>query len=577
MKKTYRITIITLIIVVLAIALGGTYYFVKENGKKYEIAKIEKYNYFALKQDNLYGVIDRSGNLIIDAKYDEIKIPNPEKDVFICYQGNNIIVQNAKKEEILTDYEKVEPIRLKNIASDLMYEKTILEYSENGKYGLVSIEGKRNTKPIYDQIEGLAYKEGELLVKQEGKYGVINIKGNKLVDINYDQIAVDGYYTSEKGYKYAGYIVANKTEAGYRYGYIDKKGKTVLDTEYNELSRITEIADYENCYIVCAKNGQFGVNKNGEELIKNEYQSINYDAINQLLVLEKSKKYGIANLDGQDIVPTQYDQIDITGIYIYAKNQQGTIVYNSNGTEANIDTNIAILNTTNEKYRIRINNANGTKYGVIGKDGKQIIEEKYNYIEYLYDDYFVVSNENSKLGLIDNKENIKIEIENDLLQKIENTDIVQTLTVGDQVTKLYSKNMKKICEMKNATVELKGDYICVYNDEEIKYFSKEGEELKNTDVYPENLLFAKEENGKWGFVDKAGNVVVDYKYDKVTEFNEYGFASVKREGKWTSIDKQGKELMEPTYEEKGKTPPFFIGKYYQVQFGFGGVYYTNIK
>ena len=213
MKKTYRITIITLIIVVLAIALGGTYYFVKENGKKYEIAKIEKYNYFALKQDNLYGVIDRSGNLIIDAKYDEIKIPNPEKDVFICYQGNNIIVQNAKKEEILTDYEKVEPIRLKNIASDLMYEKTILEYSENGKYGLVSIEGKRITKPIYDQIEGLAYKEGELLVKQEGKYGVINIKGNKLVDINYDQIAVDGYYTSEKGYKYAGYIVANKTEA----------------------------------------------------------------------------------------------------------------------------------------------------------------------------------------------------------------------------------------------------------------------------------------------------------------------------------------------------------------------------
>ena len=49
---------------------------------------------------------------------------------------------------------------------------------------------------------------------------------------------------------------------------------------------------------------------------------------------------------------------------MYAKNNQGTVIYNTNGTEANIDTNIAILNTSNEKYKIRINNENGTKYGI---------------------------------------------------------------------------------------------------------------------------------------------------------------------------------------------------------------------
>ena len=54
-----------------------------------------------------------------------------------------------------------------------------------------------------------------------------------------------------------------------------------------------------------------------------------------------------------------------------------------------------------------------------------------------------------------------------------------------------------------------------------------GKELKNTDVYRNNTLFAQTKNNKWGFMDKDGNTVIEAKYDKVTEFNEYGFAAVK--------------------------------------------------
>ena len=71
-------------------------------------------------------------------------------------------------------YEKIAPIKLKNIANNLMYEKNILTYEKDGKIGLINIEGKNITKPIYESIEGLPYKEGELLVKQNGKYGVLN-------------------------------------------------------------------------------------------------------------------------------------------------------------------------------------------------------------------------------------------------------------------------------------------------------------------------------------------------------------------------------------------------------------------
>ena len=577
MKRNFIIRNIIIGVLLIAIIVFGVIYFIYKNGREYEVEKVSTYKYFVLKKDNLSGVIDRGGNTIIDAEFDNVIIPNPEKALYVCYEGDSIKILNERKEEILTDYQNVEPIGLQNISSDLMYEKSVLKYEKDGKFGLIDFEGKEITKPIYESIDGLPYKEGELLVKQDEKYGVINIKGNKLVDIKYDKITVDGYYTSENNYKFAGYIISNTTDEGYRYGYINYNGKLLLDSEYNELSRVIGIEDDKNAYILCAKNGQYGIVKNDEELIPNEYQSIEYDESNKLFTIEKSKKFGIANLDGNIIVPTEYNQIDITGIYLYAQNSQGITVYNSDGTQVNIDRNIAILNTSNEKYKIRIDNSNGTKYGVINDESEQVIEEKYNYIEYLFDNYFIASNEQSKLGVIDDDNNVKIELNNDALQKIEGTNVIQATTTADSTTRLYSKEMTQVCEMTNANVEVKENYIKISNELDTKYFDKDGKELNNTEVYPNNTLFAKKENDKWGFTNKNGNIVVEAKYDKVTEFNEYGFAGVRLDGKWGVVNSAGEEVLAPTYTLNEETEPYFIGSYYRVQYGFGEFYYTDLN
>ena len=172
---------------------------------------------------------------------------------------------------------------------------------------------------------------------------------------------------------------------------------------------------------------------------------------------------------------------------------------------------------------------------------------------------------------------MKIQIENDSLQKVQDTSIIQSVIAKDNITKLYDKNMSKICEMKNAKIEVKDNYIVIYNENEKKYFNKEGNEIKNTEVYPNNVLFAQQRDNKWGFVNKDGDMVVEAKYDKVTEFNEFGFASVQKDGKWGAINTQGKEVVEPTYNLKDEIEPSFIGTYYQVKYGFGEVYYTDAK
>lgn len=578
MKKRYIVLVIVAIII-LIISIG---FIITKNVTKsrreYNIEQVENYNYFILKQNNKFGVIDTNGKILIESKFDSLIMPNPSKAIFICKNDNNTIVLNDKGEEIFKEYKNIDAIRLKNIASDLMYEKSVLKFESDGKYGLINLDGKQILKPDYNSIEGLSYKEGELLVQKDEKCGIVNIKGNELVKCEYDKISVDNYYTEENNYKYAGYIVGIKTEEGYRYGYINVNGKLLLDTQYNEISRITDIKDDKNIYLISAKNGQYGLTKNGEKLTDNEYQSMTYNPNMNVIVVEKSKKYGVINLSGKVIVPIEYNQIDINGMYMYATKEQGTVVFDSEGNEAKINVDLVRIKTENENYIITINTKNGqTNYGVIDKQGKQIIEEEYSYIEYLFENYFIASNKEGKLGIIDSKDNQKVELKYDAVQRISNKNMVQTIQSDIKTTQIYSDKLEKVCEMTNANIDRQENYVKIYNDTEIKYFDNTGNQLKNTDIFTGNELFAKEENGKYGFADKIGNIKIECKYDKVTEFNKYGFAGIKQNGKWGIINKEGIVIVEPVYEITNQIEPDFIGSYYKVTYGFGEFYYTDAK
>lgn len=571
-----KIKIVLCIIILIAIISLLTVFIinkVKEEGREYEIPEIKEYNYFVMQENDKYGVIDKNGKIIVEPDYETVVIPNPEIQVFVCYSDNKGQLQING--EFISNYDNIEAIRLKNIASDLMYEKTVVKYQKEGKYGLLNLDGKQVTKPIYEEIDSLPYKEGELIVKQNDKYGIINIKGNNLVPIEYEEIAVDGYYKEEDSYKNAGYIVNVKTQDGYRYGYIAQNGDTILETEYNDITRIVEKEDDKNVYLIASKNGQCGIFKNKNQIVNNEYQSIRYDETNDVMIVEKSKKYGVVNMEGKTIIPVEYEQIDSTGMYLYAQKEEGTTVFNKEGNEVKTDVNTAKLNTDNENYIILISNENNqTLYGLLDKEGKEIIKPTYNYLEYLFDDFFIASSENGKLGVVNSKGEEVVPIDNDSVQKVQDTTIVQTTKSKENITTLYTNKLQKICELKNATLEKYKEFIKLYNNEETHYITKEGVEEKNTQIFSENSLFASKIDEKWGFTDKEGNIKVQPIYEKVTEFNEYGFAGIKQNGKWGVINENGDIIVEPIYTFADNVQPFFIDKYFKITYGFGEFYYT---
>ena len=578
MKKKYIIMLVIVLLIIIAVAGWFIYGKIKQTGREYEIEKvnIENFEYFIVRQDGNYGVINKTGDIVINPEYTNIIIPNPEKAIFICYSGETTSVFNQNQEQVYTEYNNIQPIRLKNIASSLMYEKNVFTFEQDGKMGLINIDGELIAKPIYESIEGLPYKEGELLVKQEGKYGVINNKGNYLVKAEYDQITVDNYTTEEEGYKKAGYIVSNTTENGYRYGYIDVNGNVILEPQYNEVSRIIDVKDDNAIYLITAQNGQYGMFKNTEQIINNEYQSIAYNNGNGTLTLEKTKQFGVATMDGNIIIPIEFTQIDSTGMYIYATDVEGNIqVYQEDGTRAEVDSNIYILETENQDYRIKIDNAQGSVYSIIDKDGNQLTTANYAYIDYLYDNYFIVSVTGGKVGVINDKEEQVIDIKYDSIEKLEGTNYIVTKLSENSSTQIYNKDLQQLCEMSNAIIHTEENYIKIYNDTETKYFNLEGDEIQNTEALPDNQIYAKSQDGKWGFVDKSGNVVLDYIYDKTTELNDYGYAGILLDGKWGVVNSQGEIVVEPTYTFNVKTEPEFIKEYYKVEYGYGEFYFTK--
>ncbi len=576
-KKLLPIIIVIAIIVIIGVIISIV--FAKRAKYIYDIEKVSFIKYNTINIDNRYGVIDEKGNIIVEPNYDVIQIPNPEKPVFICMSNYStetneyeIKVLNEKKEQILLGYQNVQAIPTETTSDGIPFEKTVLKYKKDGKYGLISMEGKEITDPIYDDITAVTYKEGMFLVEENEKLGVINLNGITVIDTEYDNITVDNYYNIDSKYEKTGFIVCKISESGYRYGYINYKGDILLKPEYTEVSRITDISDDDNIYLIAYKDGQAGVIKNKKNILNHEYESIVYNNNNNVYTIQRNDKYGIADAEGKIKVDTQYTKLIWGGIYA---------VVEKDGIEQVIDVN---GNVMTDGYIYKLPTSDGKHSIVYGKDdiykiidnsGNVVIDNSYTYIEEVANNYFIVAS-SQKNGIIDLTGKSVVDLKYSSIFKLDNTDLLQANISDTNTVSLINKNMQVIITMDQAGIEVTDNYVKIYSEQDIKYYDYSGNELSAQTLFPENKIYAKKINDKWGFVDKNGNVVIQSQYEMVTEINEYGFAGIKQNGKWGVINAEGQIIKEPVYYIDNLAPNF-IGEYYKSNEWYGDDFYTNIE
>lgn len=547
--------IIAVVIVVLAVVLG-TIILKLTSKKTVETIAQEPYEYFLMYTTNeKVGVIDKSGNEIIEPIYTNIYIPNQAKDVFICFTDDeNYKVLDSKGKDIFANYESVYPIVISD--STLEMEKNVLSYEKDGLYGLIDYSGKELTKPIYDSVSSLTNKPGCILIEKDGLYGVLDSKGNTVIEPKYNTIKGDEYSSETEGYTKTGYIVSEKTNTGIIYGYINYEGKMLIEPKYELITRCLEY-DEDDVYLIFMNNGKKGVIKNKKIIIKPKYQSINYYNVSDIFVVNKNGKYGFYKNNGDEILEPIYTEYSLAGNYISVKKDDSMMLFDIHGNLINTNNYKSIIETSNPSYFIATDEAN--HYSIISKDVQ--IQDNYTNITYAFDNFFVYTTEEGKSGVLNIYSGVEVEPEYDYIIVLENAKALEARK--ENKVDIYSEKFEKVLTMEDAIVEkVSEDYFSIYSDTEKKYINNTGNIVENTEVYKDLKLYSYQaDDGKWGFVDSQGNIIVECKYDRVTELNKYGFAGICQDNRWGVIDSSGNVIVIPSYEIETYYEPSFVGKY----------------
>lgn len=551
-----NLKIVIAIVIILLVILVGVIIFKVNNKKPVEIIAQDPYEYFLMyTTDEAVGVIDKTGKEIIKPIYTCIYIPNQSKDVFICFTDDeNYQILDSKGKDLFANYESVYPIVISDTTLEM--EKNVLSYEKDGKYGLIDYTGKELTKPIYDSVSSLTNKPGCILVKKDGLYGVVDSKGNIVIEPKYNTIKGDEYSSESEGYSKTGYIISEKTSTGIIYGYINYEGKMLIEPKYELITRCQEYNE-DDIYLVFMNNGKKGVIKNKKIIINAKYQSINYYNTSGIFIVNKNGKYGFYKNNGDEILDAIYTEYSLAGNYISVKKDDTMMLYDIHGNLINTNNYKSIIETSNPSYFIATDESN--YYSIISKDVQ--IQDNYTNITYAFDNFFVFTTEEGKSGVLNIYSGIEVEPEYDYIIVLEGAKALEARK-GNKVD-IYSEKFEKVLTMEDAIVEKVSDeYFSIYSKTEKQYINNTGNLVENTEVYKDLKLYSYQaDDGKWGFINSQGTVVVDCKYDRVTELNEYGFAGICQDERWGVIDSSGNVIVVPSYEIETYYEPSFIGKY----------------
>ena len=167
---------------------------------------------------------------------------------------------------------------------------------------------------------------------------------------------------------------------------------------------------------------------------------------------------------------------------------------------------------------------------------------------------------------------MEVKFYNSLTRKIE---IFKPIKENEVNSDLYDTSFeKKLTGMINQVDTQKG-YMRVRVGEEYQYYNFKFEEKTQQELFPQNTLFLSKKDGNYGYVDKDGNVVVDYQYEDATEQNANGYVAVKKNGLWGSLDKTGAVVQQPSYALENNLIVDFIGKWH-ISEDLNAYYYTDI-
>ena len=444
---------------------------------------------------------------------------------------------------------------------------------ENGKWGVIDNNGKTVITSSYDEIVVIPNNKKAVFVctydldDSTGDYKtkVLNEKGEEILK-GYDKVEAIDNYDSKQNIWFEDNLLRVKKEN--KYGLIDFSGKTILECEYDSIYALKGVT--EN--IVIQKDGKIGlVNAKGQTIIKPEYSDIKtlkegYKA--EYLVVNSEAKYGVISTSGTNILEPIYEDIKyLDSNEVYSVKLNGAVqLINNKGETLQTSEGEEYIYTKGENVIIYKDG----KFGVEKLTGETVISNDYEDLKYAFSIYYIAKKD-GKYGIIN--------VNNEIIKEFEYTNMycVQegNFIVADKTeteTVILDNNLTEKLTGVISEINVNKGYIKIYTGSEYIYYNFKFEEKSNTEILSQNTLFLSKKDGKYGFTDKAGNVVVDYIYEDATEQNSCGYVAVKQNGLWGSLKRNGTVSLIPEVNLDNSIYVDFIGQWHLSD---DGLYYTK--
>lgn len=435
-------------------------------------------------------------------------------------------------------------------------------YAEN-KWGILDSKGNTVIEPMYQEMLIVLNSKRDVFLctydvnEETGEYKtkVIN-KDNKEIYTDYENVEPLENYDSNGNAWYETDLIKVRKDG--KYGLIDIDGKQVLSIEYDKIETLKGL---ENSILV-TKDGKVGlVNNSGATIISPEYSQIkkfDNDYKKGYITIDSNKKYGLVSYAGSTILENKYEKIDSVGGENY-------FVIEEKGNQKIIDkTEKVVL----EKGYDKISQLNSDgfvfikdkKYGFMDYDGNVLVKPEYQSLKEINTGILRAEKDN-KIGLVDlkNKEKLKFTYKDIYYEESAGFYVAEDEKYNSSI---IDTDFKVKLTGILSEINKENGYMKLKIGEEYKYYNFKFEEKDIKEVLTSNTLFVSIKDGKYGFVDKEGNVVVDYIYDEAQEQNAYGFAAVKKGNLWGAIDSEGKETVTPKYKLSNNLVIDFIGKWH---------------
>lgn len=326
----------------------------------------------------------------------------------------------------------------------------------------------------------------------------------------------------------------------------------LLGKDYETIVSIenAKVFQYLEPWIIVEKEGKFGAfHEYGEKIFESEYDVI--ETYYNLLLARKGIAYFLYDRGQKQIKPLgSYESAHI------AKNGQ-IIATNSHGYFLPLSKkpNYAYESLTSISDNV-ILSKEATGYGLINRDGENILEPVIDEITYMGDDFFFAKD--SKQYMLIKAMTNKAEIRYTSYHRIAIENDVMVEYIHGRLRRVMKRDGILLDAMEMQSVAKTGNshYTVTFKDGRIGLLNDQGRwEVSPTPgvqvLFPGGHgLNAALINGKFGFVDQTGKLRIANRYESVGRFSE-GLAPVKIGNQWGYIDASDKITIQPHYSEAG--------------------------